>query len=101
MEMMLLAEKIPAPQAYDWGLVTRLTEDGAVEETAQGLAHKLANGPARAHALIRQAAWAAADADFDTVLETERRLQKAAGDTPDFAEGLAAFREKRPPRFND
>lgn len=101
MEMMLLAEKIPAPQAYDWGLVTRLTEDGAVEETAQGLAHKLANGPARAHALIRQAAWAAADADFDTVLETERRLQKAAGETPDFAEGLAAFREKRPPRFND
>jgi 2-(1,2-epoxy-1,2-dihydrophenyl)acetyl-CoA isomerase len=100
MEMMLLAEKIPAGQAYDWGLVTRLVEDDAVEDTAQALAQTLANGPARAHALIRQAAWAAADADFETALQTERRLQKAAGETPDFAEGLAAFREKRPPRFN-
>jgi 2-(1,2-epoxy-1,2-dihydrophenyl)acetyl-CoA isomerase len=100
MEMMLLAEKIPAPQAHDWGLVTRLAEDDAVEETAQALAAKLADGPVRAHALIRRAAWAAADADFDTALETERRLQKQAGETPDFAEGLAAFHEKRAPRFN-
>ena len=38
MEMMLLAEKIPAPQAFDWGLVTRLVDDGAVEETAQAMA---------------------------------------------------------------
>jgi len=100
MEMMLLAEKIPAPQAYEWGLVTRLVEDEAVEETALALAQKLADGPARAHALIRQAAWAAADGDFDSALATERRLQKQAGETPDFAEGVAAFREKRAPRFN-
>ena len=99
MEMMLLAEKIPAPQAYEWGLVTRLVEDDEVEATAMALAEKLADGPAHAHALIRQAAWSAADADFDTTLKTERRLQKQAGETPDFAEGLAAFREKRPPRF--
>ncbi|MCM2563381.1 enoyl-CoA hydratase-related protein [Lutimaribacter sp. EGI FJ00015] len=100
MEMMLLAEKIPAPQAHDWGLITRLAEDDAVEDTAQALAEKLADGPARAHALIRQAAWAAVDADFDTALQTERHLQKQAGETLDFAEGLAAFHEKRAPRFN-
>ncbi|MGY6536300.1 MAG: enoyl-CoA hydratase-related protein [Pararhodobacter sp.] len=99
MEMMLLAEKIPAPQAHDWGLITRLTEDDAVEETAQSIAQRLARGPRRSYALIRKAAWQAADADFATALETERKLQKLAGETPDFAEGLAAFHEKRPARF--
>ncbi|MCC6001243.1 MAG: enoyl-CoA hydratase/isomerase family protein [Pararhodobacter sp.] len=99
MEMMLLAEKIPAPQAHDWGLITRLTEDDAVEETAQSIAQQLARGPRRSYALIRKAAWQAADADFATALETERKLQKLAGETPDFAEGLAAFQEKRAARF--
>lgn len=99
MEMMLLAERIPAPQAHDWGLVTRLAEDDAVEAEAMALAQRLAQGPRRSHALIRQAAWRAADADFATALETERRLQKQAGETPEFAEGLAAFQEKRPARF--
>ncbi len=99
MEMMLLAEKIPAPQAHDWGLVTRLVEDETVEAEAMALAERLAAGPSRSYALIRQAAWRAADADFAQALEVERALQKQAGETPDFAEGLAAFQEKRPARF--
>lgn len=99
MEMMLLAEKIPAPQALDWGLITRLAEDDAVEETALTIARKLAAGPSHSHRLIRKAAWAAADADFAATLATERRLQKEAGEAPDFAEGLAAFKAKRPARF--
>jgi len=100
MEMMLLAEKIPAPQAFEWGLITRLAEDDAVEQTALSLAHKLAQGPSHSYALIRKAAWSAADSDFETALKTERRLQKQAGETPDFAEGLAAFQQKRPARFH-
>lgn len=99
MEMMLLAEKIPAAQAFDWGLITRLAEDDAVEETALALAQKLAAGPSHSHRLIRKAAWAAADADFAATLATERMLQKQAGEAPDFAEGLAAFKQKRPARF--
>ncbi|WP_372614651.1 enoyl-CoA hydratase-related protein [Aquicoccus sp.] len=99
MEMMLLAEKISAEQAFDWGLVTRLTKDDVAEHTAQNIAQKLAEGPSQSYALIRKAAWSAADSDFDTALETERRLQRAAGETRDFAEGLAAFREKRQARF--
>lgn len=99
MEMMLLAEKIPAEQAFDWGLITRVAEDDAVEDAAFEIAARLAQGPSQSYSLIRKAAWSAADSDFQTALSTERRLQKAAGETRDFAEGLAAFKEKRPPRF--
>lgn len=99
MEMMLLAEKIPAEQAFDWGLITRVTEDDAVEDAAFEIAARLAQGPSQSYSLIRKAAWSAADSDFQTALATERQLQKAAGETRDFAEGLAAFKEKRPPRF--
>ena len=99
MEMMLLAEKIPAPTAFDWGLVTRLVENDEVEAKALEIA-TLANGPVRSLALIRKAAWSAADTDFDTALANERKWQKEAGNTPDFQEGVAAFLEKRPPRFN-
>ena len=100
MEMMLLAEKIPAPQALDWGLITRVVEDDAVEETAMSLARRLADGPSHSHRLIRKAAWAAADADFATTLGNERQWQKQAGEAPNFAEGLAAFKQKRPARFH-
>lgn len=99
MEMMLLAEKIPAEQAFDWGLITRVTEDDAVEAAALEIAARLAQGPSQSYSLIRKAAWAAADSNFATTLATERKLQKEAGETSDFAEGLAAFKEKRAPRF--
>ncbi len=101
MEMMLLAEKIPAERAFEWGLITRLAENDAVEQTAHDIAARLAAGPSHSHALIRKAAWSAADTDFDTALANERQWQKDAGNTPDFKEGVAAFLEKRPARFND
>ena len=87
MEMMLLAEKIPAPRAFEWGLITRLVDNAETEQAAQ--------------ALIRKAAWHAADCDFETTLGNERVWQKEAGNSSDFAEGLAAFLEKRTARFND
>lgn len=99
MEMMLLAEKIPAEQAHQWGLVTRLVEDEQVEATAMELAQRLASGPSRALGLIRRAAWEAADSGFADTLRRERELQRLAGQSPDFAEGVAAFREKRPAKF--
>lgn len=101
MEMMLLAEKIPAETAHDWGLVTRVAEDDAVEDAAFAIADKLANGPKKALGLIRRAAWAAADDDFLSTLRRERALQREAGDHPDFQEGVAAFLEKRAAKFGD
>lgn len=99
MEMMLLAEKVPAEKAFAWGLVTRLAEDDAVEDEAMEIAARLAAGPSRALGLIRRAAWEAMETGFEDSLARERAFQREAGAHPDAVEGVAAFREKRPARF--
>jgi 2-(1,2-epoxy-1,2-dihydrophenyl)acetyl-CoA isomerase len=100
MELMLLGERLPAPTALAWGLINRVVPDDAVEETALALATDLARGPTRALGLIRQAAWAALSNPFEQQLRLERTLQREAGHSPDFAEGVAAFLEKRPAQFS-
>lgn len=99
MEMMLLAEKIPAETALEWGLINRLVEDDAIDSTAMELAKRLAAGPQPAIALIRKQAWLAADGTFQEVLQAEREHQRDAGRSKDFAEGVSAFLEKRPAKF--
>jgi 2-(1,2-epoxy-1,2-dihydrophenyl)acetyl-CoA isomerase len=99
MEMMLLAEKLPAPKALEWGLITRCTPDDAVESEALRLAAELAAGPTVAIGLIRKLAWAAAESDFGTALEAERKAQFHTGRTEDFREGVSAFLAKRPAQF--
>lgn len=99
MEMMMLGERLPAAKALEWGLINRLVADDQLEEAGLALAAGLAQGPTRSLAGIREAAWAATDADWVTTLAAERRLQRAAGRTADHQEGVAAFLEKRAPRF--
>ena len=98
MEMMLLGEKISAAQALDWGLINRMVPDSDLEQAAMSLAEQLAAGP-KALALIRKAAWAALDQPFETQLGIERDLQREAGLTEDFREGITAFLQKRPAHF--
>jgi 2-(1,2-epoxy-1,2-dihydrophenyl)acetyl-CoA isomerase len=63
------------------------------------LASCLAAGPTQALAWIRRLSWFALENRFEDQLELERGLQRAAGLNPDFEEGIAGFREKRPARF--
>lgn len=99
MELMLLGDKLPAARALEWGLINRVLPDDTLLDSARALARELAAGPTRALSLIRRAAWAATASDFDAALVLERRLQTEAGQTQDFAEGVQAFFEKRPARF--
>jgi 2-(1,2-epoxy-1,2-dihydrophenyl)acetyl-CoA isomerase len=66
---------------------------------ARATAERLAAGAPRANAMTKHALQRSWSIDLDDALEGEARLQGEAGATADHAEGLAAFREKRPPRF--
>lgn len=98
MEMMLLGDKIPAAKALEWGMVNRVVPDGELMTAARALAGELANGP-KAIGMIRRLAWAALDDSWQEQLRNERLMQRDAGRTSDFAEGVAAFLQKRPAKF--
>jgi 2-(1,2-epoxy-1,2-dihydrophenyl)acetyl-CoA isomerase len=99
MELSLLGEKLSAEQALEWGLVNRLYDDGELMVEAMKLATDLAAGPTVTLGLIRKAYWDSFGNDYESQLRLERELQRLAGGTKDFMEGVTAFREKRRARF--
>ncbi len=99
MELSLLAERLPAEQALEWGLVNRLYDDNdALMAGAMDIARKLANGP-RSLTLIRKAYWSTWQNAFEQQLDLEAQLQNLAGASEDFGEGVKAFLEKRDAAF--
>lgn len=95
----MLCEPLSAEKAESWGLIWKAVDDASLMDEARKLAAHLATQPTRGLALIKQALDASATNDLDAQLDLERDLQTAAGRTPDYAEGVAAFMEKRPPCF--
>jgi 2-(1,2-epoxy-1,2-dihydrophenyl)acetyl-CoA isomerase len=97
--MTMLAEKMSAEQARDWGLVYLVTEPEALVETAVGTARQLATQPTRALGLIKRGFNRSLGVDLDAQLDYEEELQREAGGTADYTEGVRAFLEKRKPVF--
>ncbi|WP_332673513.1 2-(1,2-epoxy-1,2-dihydrophenyl)acetyl-CoA isomerase PaaG [Aromatoleum sp.] len=97
--MALLGEKLPAEQAEAWGLIWKCVDDDALMPTVQGVAAALASGPTFGYAKTKQAIWASSMNDFETQLDLERDLMSVCGRSNDYREGVAAFVEKRAPRF--
>jgi 2-(1,2-epoxy-1,2-dihydrophenyl)acetyl-CoA isomerase len=98
-ELSLLAEKLPADKALDWGLVNRVYEDGDLLGEAKKLAGELAAGPTVSLSMIRELYWESTDNTYEEQLNLERQKQRIAGRTDDFKEGVKAFLEKRPAKF--
>ncbi|GAB3385527.1 enoyl-CoA hydratase/isomerase family protein [Amycolatopsis echigonensis] len=98
-QLMLLPRRLPAEDALRLGLADTVTEPGTAFEGALEDARRIAEGPPLALAGIKAmfAAWPAPPAE---VLEREVELQASLFDTADFAEGIAAFRERRPAVFS-
>ncbi|QPC86671.1 2-(1,2-epoxy-1,2-dihydrophenyl)acetyl-CoA isomerase [Mesorhizobium sp. NBSH29] len=95
----LTAFPLPAEQAAEWGLIWRAVDDDSLMDEAMVLANQLAEGPPLAYALTKQAMQAAADNNLDAQLDLERDLQRQAGRSDDYREGVAAFIEKRKAAF--
>ena len=99
MGMMLFADPIPARQAADWGLIWQTLPDEHFAEGVVQRARHLAQGPTIAYRGIRAALRASWDNDLQAQLVLEAELQGKLGRSADFIEGVGAFLEKRPPRF--
>ncbi len=98
-ELMLMAEKLSAQEAFDLSLVNLVVEQEKLTEQTTAWANKLAAGPALAYALTKRAVNKAIFSDLEELLDYEANLQEIAGRSEDFAEGVKAFVEKRAPIY--
>ncbi len=98
MEMMMLGDKVAGPKALEWGLINRCVPDAELMDTALAFARELAKGP-KSLGMIRRLVWDALDTEWKAQLKAEAVTQSRAGQTEDFAEGVAAFLQKRPASF--
>lgn len=98
-ELSLLAERLPAETALQWGLINRVVDDAKLMDEALALAGRLAKGPTIALATSRRLYWESPHNSYEQQLDLERRSQELAGSTEDFAEGVAAFLQKREAKF--
>jgi 2-(1,2-epoxy-1,2-dihydrophenyl)acetyl-CoA isomerase len=98
MELLLTNRVLDAQQALDWGLVNQVVEDESLAETAAALAARLAAGPVGAFGAVKRLL-ADAEPGFEAQLARESRSISSRGMTVEGREGIAAFLEKRAPRF--
>jgi 2-(1,2-epoxy-1,2-dihydrophenyl)acetyl-CoA isomerase len=95
----LLAQELPAERAASWGLIWRAVDDEILMHEAARICEHFAMAPTQGLALIKRALNVSATNNLDSQLDLERDLQRAASLTPDYAEGVRAFMEKRKANF--
>jgi 2-(1,2-epoxy-1,2-dihydrophenyl)acetyl-CoA isomerase len=98
-ELMMTGELLEASRAAEWGMINSVVGDGELMTAAMRMAERLANAPTAAIGRIKELLDESAVNDYSAQLELEHKAQLQSGQTRDFKEGVAAFVEKRPPKF--
>ena len=99
MGLALLADKLPAEKAAEWGLIWSCVEDAEFSGAVDALAKQLSTAPTKALVRTRQAMHAAPGHTLEQQLSMEGGFMRELGWSPDYAEGVAAFMAKRAPNF--
>ena len=95
----MLGDRLSARDAEQWGLIWKCLADDELAVEAGKLARHLATRPTRGLGLIKRAMLASSGNSLDQQLDLERDLQRLAGRSDDYREGVAAFMQKRDPEF--
>jgi 2-(1,2-epoxy-1,2-dihydrophenyl)acetyl-CoA isomerase len=99
-ELMMLGERLAAPQALDWGLINRVFPDGELAAGTAALAARLAAGPTSSYAGSKRELNNWLYAQMAEQLELEAQIQQEMAGSDDFVEGATAFIQKRAARFS-
>ena len=99
-ELSMLAERLPAARALEWGLINRVVPDAQLHEEVGALAERLAGGPTRSYAGAKRQLNNWLYSRMAEQLELEAQIQGEMAGSQDFLEGVIAFAEKRPARFS-
>lgn len=98
-ELCMLGDKLPAKTALEYGLISRVYPLDTIDEEVQNLAVHFSTAPTYGLSLIKKALNESVNNTLDEQLELEKNLQRAAGHSSDYKEGVAAFLAKRAPEF--
>ncbi|OYV66556.1 MAG: hypothetical protein B7Z74_10910 [Deltaproteobacteria bacterium 21-66-5] len=99
MEMTLFSRVLPATRAAEWGLVQEIFPDSEFSAEVEALADRLASGPTLAYSRAKELYNRALSQPLEAQLEEERQNISRCAGSRDFREGVSAFLEKRPARF--
>ncbi len=97
--LMMLGDKLTAAKAREWGIVHDVVPHSVLHDTAYGLARHLATQPTRGLGLTKRAINHSLGVDLEAQLAFEEQVQREAGTTEDYQEGVRAFLEKRKPTY--
>lgn len=98
-EMSTMGSRVTAQQAYDWGMVNKVSPEAELDAAVAAYTDYYKSAPTKAIAMMKKMLNKSFNSDLDEMLDYEAYCQKIAGNSADYKEGVAAFNEKRKPNF--